>query len=442
MAVLPTKLKLKDFIGSEEEICTQYAFKWIAGDIGISGYPMPEFFNLIIVNSNAAEGTSLTDASIYLQLIEDARELKTVKAAADFRMPMPCCGTVLMKDVINTSIFEKFAAEGVKSIEKLSYSYRQAFLILFKFLREKKRHGKSIQTLTKRSSSTVGNTESNAMAALALHLFSQLVPDKIYEVDKLAKHVPTECECGCQTMICSGNTSVGSMRTWHGRVDIVLNNTVAVAVRKEITGTGEDGCTDAESEDSCTDEDEPVTKKRKANQCDICVKEELTEKPGALLDEKFLKQILAEAITNSFAQANMQKEPLSHFLIPTFGASSEEVSLCLYDSVNDHLLHIIQPLRLWSDDLDRELELDWQAIVVIWLFLNFDVFMKKDLHASISLEKSGLHEQLKGHLEYYRQAETKQNFTGSTPWNSWWQKVIKKPLPKLEVIPDEAEKEN
>ncbi|XP_021355713.1 uncharacterized protein LOC110451829 [Mizuhopecten yessoensis] len=256
------------------------------------------------------------------------------------------------------------------------------------------------------------------MVALAHHLFSQLVPGKKYEVDKYAKQIPKQCDCGCKARICEGNTSLGSLGTWHGRVDILLNHTIAVAFLQELTDKDDEGETDDSGEDS--NEDEPRSKQRKMDSCGICVKEKTAKKhDNILLDQKVMKQILAEAITNGFAQVNMNSTALSHFLIPTFGTTSEHVTICLYDSENDYLLHIQEHLELWCPG-EMSDQLNVMTIVVIWLFLNFVTFTQKKLHNVVDLDKSGLHQELKGRLDYYKKATTKGNFVSPTSGALMW----------------------
>lgn len=77
-----------------------------------------------------------------------------------------------------------------------------------------------------------------------------------------------------------------------------------------------------------------------------------------LLNMHAIDQIVAESITNAFAQVNMNK-PLSGWLIPTFRCTSEHVNVFLYDPVNDILLQSIELLQLW----ETEGALDIQSVV-------------------------------------------------------------------------------
>ncbi|XP_069140907.1 uncharacterized protein [Argopecten irradians] len=208
--------------------------------------------------------------------------------------------------------------------------------------------------------------------------------------------------------------STGSPRTWHGRADIVLNHTIAVSVGKK---------TSEENEDDDTNEDEPRSKHRKlesTESCDMCGEVKAnTKQEGVLTDMKVLKQIFALAITNGFAQVNRTKGTLTHFLIPTIGVTSDHVSICLYDPENDYLLHSNEELELWCSEGETD-KLNFNTVIVIWLFLNFTLFTQKQVASLLDLDKSGLHEDLKHHLKYYKNAETKANYVSLTPVGRPW----------------------
>ncbi|XP_033748236.1 uncharacterized protein LOC117333188 [Pecten maximus] len=394
-----TMTRTEGFRGSEEEEIIKRVLQII-----ITTGTMPAFLNLVIQTSNALEGSSFVDASVYLRISYELRKAHQT----NFRSGYPKCIVVYIKDILNMSVLESFRADGVDAIKE--YPTRQAFLTLMEFLREQNNHEKAIKKLMLAATLTAnGNEETQILAGLAHHLFSQLVPGKKYEVDEYTKQLPKECGCGCKAKIREGNTSIGSLGTWHGRVDIILNDTIAVTVVKKPTGdTEEDG----------TDDNEHERKQIKAENdkiCEVCVEEKPIKGPDCdLLDQKVLKQILAEAITNGFAQVNRNKSTLSHFLIPTIGATSDHVSICLYDPESDCLLHIKKQLKLWLPDG----RLNIINITIIWLFLNFTIFTRRQLAAELNIDKSGLHMDLQEHLECYKQAETKTNYDSLTPVGS------------------------
>ncbi|XP_069126274.1 uncharacterized protein [Argopecten irradians] len=378
-------INLREFKGSKEEKMVQKMFQVI------TTYPsFVRFINLEIHNCNAEDGTSFSDAYITLQTTyESMRRQKT-----DFVTDRPKCEGVEMKDMLNIKILEKFQEGGVDVIENYDQpGVSQAFNVLLNFLREIKSHEigiwKSIDTASTTSKETL------IVTGMAHHLFSRLVPDMKYEVDQYAKELPKTCVCGCNSSISEGDTSLGSLGTWHGRVDIMVNDTIAVAIGKEPSDYTEE------------DDDEPQKKQRKIEtdqKCDIRV--DVKRHSSVLLDLKVLNQILAEAITNGFAQVKKNRSSLSDFLIPTFGATADHISLCLYDPINDCLLHIFKELKLWINTHTRY-KLNPETIIIIWLFLNFTSFTKKNLASAADLKKSGLHEHLKEDLYYYREAKEK-----------------------------------
>ncbi|OWF42426.1 hypothetical protein KP79_PYT24213 [Mizuhopecten yessoensis] len=371
----------------------------------------------LIKNSNAAEGTCFTDASVYLRVTAEQRIYALRENYCESGRPE--CGFLHMKDILNAHILGEFSAGGVDAIEKYTSSHQQAFLVLMEFLREQKKHGKALQKVFQMTPSANGSKETQVMAVLAHHLFSQLVPGKKYEVDEFAKQVPKECGCGCKADVCGGNTAVGSPGTWHGRVDILLNHTIAVTVLKKQIVSKEE-----EEEDVDENEGETEWKRRKVESCDICVEEKAGKKHDiVLLDQKVIQQILAEAITNGFAQVNMNRGSLSHFLIPTFGATPEHVTICLYDPENDYLLHIQEQLPLFFHSGLITDQLDEVTVIIIWLFLNFTLFTKENISSFIDLEKSGLHKDLEEFLKFYKKAETRINFVSQTSTASCFQSI-------------------
>ncbi|XP_060084854.1 uncharacterized protein LOC132564195 isoform X1 [Ylistrum balloti] len=417
------QFSVKDFKGSVEEM----SIKSVLGIICTKTVsPVPKFLNLIIKNSNAIAGKSFSDASVYLQLNHESGE------AAGYISKFPECGLVYMKDILNNSVLEDFQKRGVDAIEMHSDVCRQPFLSLLGFLRGREQHERSLRRLITSTLPTSGNKETQIMVALAQHLFSQLVPGKEYEVDRYAKQLPTKCGCGCKAKICAGNTSLGSERTWHGRVDILLNNTVAVALGKEQT-------------DKCEEEDdgasgEPERKQRKietGKKCNICVEVKTSRRhENVLLDQKVLEQVIAEAITNGFAQVNSNRSALSHFLIPTIGTTSDHVSICLYDPENDILLYIKEQLELWSPGTKKN-QLNVFTIIVIWIFLNFTFLTRKNFAAIVDLDKSGLHADLQQDLYYYKKARAKENFISSTTNEALWKTIVEQPRVPKEPTKDD-----
>ncbi|XP_021349993.1 uncharacterized protein LOC110448195 isoform X2 [Mizuhopecten yessoensis] len=190
---------LKDYGGSKEENLVRSVFKNIISD---SGFLLPAFLNIVIQSSNAIEGKSFSDASVYLRLNYEHAEAY----GKNYIEGYPECGGLYLKDILTLDIFKEFLADGVDAIRKNSTACRQSFLALFEFLRERSKHEEAIWKLAK-GTSLSGSKETQVMVGLAHHLFSQLVPGKKYEVDKYAKQLPKECCCGCKATIYGGNTS-------------------------------------------------------------------------------------------------------------------------------------------------------------------------------------------------------------------------------------------
>ncbi|XP_069126041.1 uncharacterized protein [Argopecten irradians] len=401
---------LDDYSGSKEETVVRSVFKHIISD---SGFLLPSFLNIIIQRSNAIEGKSFNDASVYLRLHYEHTEAYFKNYIEGY----PECKGLYLKDILIEDILKEFLADGVDAIRKhyCSSACRQSFLTLFEFLRDRSKHEEAIWKLTKGTSSNEITGSTQVMVGLAHHLFSQLVPGKKFEVNQFAKQLPKECFCGCKATIYGGNTAIGSSRTWHGRVDMMLNDTIAVILGDEETEedaeteSGKEKSEEGEEEDA---DAEPTSKQRKIEtdgNSDICVEVKASKKPGTVLESKLLDRILAAGISNGFAQVNRNGSHLSHFLIPTIGVSSDKVCVCLYDSESDCLLLSSKWLQLWvpgKEILTNEL------IVVVWLLLNFTVFTDLDqkVATKYGLDKSGLHAELKGHIQHYKKVETKGNF--------------------------------
>ncbi|XP_069117482.1 uncharacterized protein [Argopecten irradians] len=401
-----SKLGLNDFCKSEEEEIVQSVFNNIIRDCnGI----LPAFLNLVIDCSNAKSGKSFSDAHVDLKLGCECREAYSL----DYIKGCPECGCVYTKDILALDIMKEFLKDGVDAIEKYPTATSRSFLSLFEFLRDKRKHEEAIQKLAK-DTRINGSKETQIMVGFAHHLFSQLIPGKKYEVNEYAKQLPDKCGCGCMATISKGDTSVGSERTWHGRFDIILNNTIAVTL-----GNGETKDSDNE-DDECHDTNlEPARKQRKVeteSTCDICDEVRANNKhDSVLLESKVVEQIIAEAITNGFAQVNRNENTLSHFLIPTIAATVDHVCICLYDPLYDCLLLAEEWMKLWIPQKDI---LDHKTIVVVWLFLNFTVFTETKMAAKHNLDISGLHAQLQNHLVYYREVETRKQFNSPVvPWS-------------------------
>lgn len=90
-----------------------------------------------------------------------------------------------------------------------------------------------------------------------------------------------------------------------------------------------------------------------------------------------LCQLIAQTITNSFAQVNENKQ-LSQFLIPSFGCFNNQIVIFGYDSENDVLVKKIDPIVLWTES-DNVWHLSISAIVQIWMYIYFPLLMLPSL---------------------------------------------------------------
>ncbi|XP_069125077.1 uncharacterized protein [Argopecten irradians] len=371
--------RLVAFRGTDEEACLKQSLK---RPISADHSSPAGFFNLIIKWSNALLGTAFNDAWVSLKLTEDRlRRNYNEYGKAE-------CGLVKFNSLLNVSILETFIRFGVDNIEKIDLDGRHAFLCILEFLR---------------------------------------VPGKVYEVDDKIGPGPIMCGCGCKAEICKGNTALGSCGTWHGRVDIYLNSKIPVVVQTQYMTSQ-----DVEEDDSGDDEhnDEHIMKqRRKENEnfdeneedpilkngesCDYSaeVKYEYDRNEDTvLMCQTGLQRVLVQAITNGFAQVNRNEISLSQFFIPTFGATSNHVTICLYEPENDILLHIEKQLKLWMDSPNGTSELKVDTIVIIWLFLNFTIFTPNCLHSLMEFKTSGMHKDLGQNLDLYKTTTTKVDY--------------------------------
>ncbi|XP_069117794.1 uncharacterized protein [Argopecten irradians] len=398
-------LSLKEFKGSDQEQIVQKTFRVITTNPAF----IP-FINLEIYKSNAEDGTSFKDAYITLQATHDCMRRRNNK----FLTEIPDCEVVGIRELLDRNILEQFFEDGVDAIDNSSRADNnicQSFLVLLNYLHDIETHEEAIGRLIDTNSSTT--TKTQITTALAHHLFSQLVPHRKYEINEFTRNLPETCRCGCNIYICRGDTSLGSQGTWHGRADIMVNNTVAVAVTNKLT---------MENEENNTDEEKPQSKHRKM-ETDI---KGYKRRGSFLLDPNIMKKILAEAITNGFAQVNKNRSTLANFMIPTFGVTSDYVSICMYDPENDCLLHIDDELELWASRGECHYQLDPVVVIIIWLILNFTVLTKKNLASEANLHKSGLHLQLNESLQYYKDTRVKTKFSLQPPKGRPWKLANKK----------------
>ena len=189
---------------------------------------------------------------------------------------------------------------------------------------------------------------------------------------------------------------LGSDSGWHGYADIFLDQKIPVVVL-ELNEDGNDETQPAKKRKTFSNEERSSDSEKSAHERRDS--EQNKSKAEALLNLYNLDQIIAEAITNGFAQVN-QNATMSGWLIPTFACTFEHIVVFLYDSVNDVLLQTMTPTPLWSQP--DVLNID--VIVEIWMYLNFSLFSNPNLAEEFEFVKSRFHECASEKLVYYKQA--------------------------------------
>ncbi|XP_069115077.1 uncharacterized protein [Argopecten irradians] len=403
MAANSSSLKLSKFSESKEEKIMKEALELIRHKM---------FINLTLRSCNGTVGSTFSKASLELAPIANIRQAYSMDCLPNSKFKS---NKLSMLNILNEELINDFITKGVEAFEN-SPDLSEVFLCALEFLRDKEVHEKALQKII-----DSGNGERSVTVALGQHIFAQLIPNKDYVVDQQSRQIPEVCTCGCKAKILKGNTALGSSFTWHGRVDILLNQTIAVTImndREEIDEAG-DTC-----EDSATEP--PVKRKRREagkpgvkSEYEVCDDSEIaSQRTRTLVDEDFLPQILSECITNGFAQVNMNNS-LSGALVPTFGCTAESICVCLYDPVNDILLQNIQLMDLWARSFDK---LNILTIVIIWLFLNFNTFGVQNLIEKIDLDKSGFHDKMNQSLQCYREVRTRMHIT--SPHTPYWYQAM------------------
>ncbi|XP_069131447.1 uncharacterized protein [Argopecten irradians] len=344
--------------------------------------------NLVIDSCNGKRGCTFSEASVEL-----APYVHEDFYADDF-------GLIPMKLLFKLCILEDFVGKGVDSAMD-DKERAAAYLTIMEFIQERRMHGKAIKEI----SQTSDETSTSLTVALAQHLFSQLIPNKNYLVDGMAEKLPEKCP-HCQANIEAGNTSLGSAFTWHGRAEVLVNETMAVRIVKEDSSQNEG------TDENFGEDLDPEVKKRRSEteelpdtKTEICLECGDANK-NVLLDLHTIDKVVAEAITNSFAQVNTKKS-LDDLFIPTFSCSSDCVSVFLYHPTKDILLESTDLLNLWNVTFTENL-LSLHTVVWLWLFLNFTTFMVSgtQLEENVKLDKSKFHEYMKDRLKFYQNLET------------------------------------
>lgn len=405
--------ELKTFEGSVEEKVFRTALK------------EPEFYdfaNLVIETCNVLKAISFENADIVLQSMylelskekafsaEDIEDLDKVSTNVEYTI-------VAYDQLVNTEVAKKLIDCGISEVRE---DYKAAVLAMLKFLRDRKHHQEALSGMR-----GVGD-KATVAAVMAQHLFSPLTAGNDYVIDNRSESFSRYCPCekeNCKSLMKSGCTSLGSSQTWHGHVDIILKQNVAVSFleipsKKNKHTESDDDLSDWEEEDPSdpiqinrddgyTVEVVGPTSKKRICKCDSDTEEDALmasqhKEDKARTDKKCsanvnaMDQLIALTITNAFSQVN-ETPALSGWLIPTIGCTLDHVTALFYDSQNDVLLQSVDQIPLWGLN-----GLYIPSIVQIWMFVNFTVFTFKDLANDLKLNRSDFHNLAKNRLKYFR----------------------------------------
>lgn len=195
----------------------------------------------------------------------------------------------------------------------------------------------------------------------------------------------------------------GSSPVWHGYADILLSQKIAVSVLPKPPTSDKEKTPSKEDTDNV---EGPSASKRvcKPDQDSEEVKDTLAE--TAIMDCSVSKQMIAQAITNAFARLNANPE-LSGWLIPTLACTRDDFLVFLYDPKNDVLLQCEIEIPIWVENT-----LSMNAVIQIWMLLNFTFFMNKNLADDYEIEKSNFHDLVDKMLPLYRSTSCHKFFTG------------------------------
>lgn len=175
---------------------------------------------------------------------------------------------------------------------------------------------------------------------LANHLFGKLSTSSDYLMNRQCKWKGENCPCSLPTCKLTGDfgdTSIGNGEVWHGNMDIIIKDELAIQTTKE-------------DEESDSPGEKSPEEMKKGEKC-------LQKNP----------QIIATTILFSFFQQQRHPES-SHYLIPCIGISSTEMVIYFYDSEHDVLLES-SGINIGTAVKDT-LAVNVVAVIVAWLVVN------------------------------------------------------------------------
>ncbi|XP_069113754.1 uncharacterized protein [Argopecten irradians] len=224
----------------------------------------------------------------------------------------------------------------------------KAYACLQRYLKDINIHQKSLEKVL----GAAGCCQSDVVKVVGTHLFGPLSEGTCY----IGDHLGNVCSCGCGKQLQDGPTGLGVEYTWHGTADLFVYETIPVAVWSDL-------------EDPDPDIVRPDPEGRDKDYEKYLQKIELSVQ---VKKDQAYSQIMAQTITNGFAQTN-KNELLAGIPVPTFGCTPSKIMFYAYDCKSDILLQ-----RLFGVDFVGTHSLS-KAAVLVWLYLNFTLFMKKDV---------------------------------------------------------------
>ncbi|KAK3091734.1 hypothetical protein FSP39_022246 [Pinctada imbricata] len=388
-----TITNLQKFVGSAEE-------KRLVKGISFEFERQPDYFNVEIDNCNASKGVFFTQADVTLQYLTQYR----LHSKLDLEVsPEDYCRMVSYDDIFYMNPLKEVVEKGLTSLCFPEYKdYAPAFLALLKFFKNIDQHQSALYQVMQ-----TYEYDSHLTAALAYHLFSQLIPRHEYIVDKYSTHLPRVCPCSCKGTIKTGCTSLGSNDTWHGYVDMMLNQTIPVALlNKQETDSRDNnniGSTTSGNKHEEKEMDESPIKRRRQDE----THHEAAKSCDELLSLHAMDQIIAKTITNAFVQLR-NCEDLHKWLIPTIGCSADSIIVFMYNPQHDFLIQSSRLMSLWCGPDSKKLNLG--TVISIWMLINFKLFTKPRLNEKLGFKKSRFCECAGQSLFFYQNIETMDSF--------------------------------
>lgn len=216
-------------------------------------------------------------------------------------------------------------------------------------------------------------TKADLSTLLANHLFGKLSTSSRFTVNKECDDLRKDnCPCSypnCQLTGALGDTSVGNSEVWHGNMDIIINDNLALHCELPEENSGS------------------------------AIGNSLIEKQKtSVLSQN--SQLIAKTIVFSFLQK--QKHPeCSNFLTPLIGVGLSEMTVMFYDAEHDVLLESTRvPLFDSSEEECRMFSLT--AILISWLVVNY-TYLSSGLIDTMQTYTADFFNHTRGKTEIYEQ---------------------------------------